>query len=160
VQLAQRLTDGLLSGKTVQGGRFPVPVSDHRVQVLDNHGFAAVFEHLREVTGARFRSLVFGTVNSVWLGDQHRLKLRSGWERVRVRSRRMEYGKCDRSHHSDRAGASTAVGEAQADPCTGTMQRTIGQKKAICATKRRSQATAGSGQMGAPVRNSQGDQRR
>jgi hypothetical protein len=40
------------------------------------------------------------------------------------------------------------------------MQRTIGLKKGICATEWRSKATAGSGQMGAPVRNSQDDQRR
>ena len=44
LQLAQRLTDGLLRGKAIQRGRFPVPVGNHRVQVLDDHGFAAVFE--------------------------------------------------------------------------------------------------------------------
>jgi hypothetical protein len=36
-----------------------------------------VFEYLRELTGARFRSLVLGTVNSGWLDDQHRMKLTS-----------------------------------------------------------------------------------
>ncbi len=90
MQLAQRLTDGLLSGITVQRGRFPVPVSDHRVQVLDNHSFAAVFEYLREVMGTRFRSLVLGTLNPVWLDDRHQPKLMREWERARVRSSKME----------------------------------------------------------------------
>jgi hypothetical protein len=75
MQIAQRLTRGLLSGKTVQGGRFPVPVGDHRVQVLDDHGFTAVLEYLREVACSLLRSVVSGTKTSVWLDDSHRPSL-------------------------------------------------------------------------------------
>jgi hypothetical protein len=42
-----------------------------------------VFEHLREITGARFRSLVLGTVNCVWLDDRHRSK---AYERTGTRA--------------------------------------------------------------------------
>jgi hypothetical protein len=65
MQCAQRLTDGFLCGKAVQRGRFPVPVRDHRIQVLDDNGLAALLEDLREISGARLRSLVRGTGNAV-----------------------------------------------------------------------------------------------
>ena len=74
MQFAQRVTDGLLCGKTVQRRRFPVPIRDHRVQVFDDNGLAALFEHLREVTGARLRSLVLGTINAVWFNDSHEVE--------------------------------------------------------------------------------------
>jgi hypothetical protein len=69
-----RLTDGFLSGKAVHRCRFSIPVRDHRVQVLDDDGLAALIEHLREFTGAPLGSLIRATLNRMWLDDLHRTK--------------------------------------------------------------------------------------
>src|ERR1700722_8762430 len=74
MQPPQRPTDGLLRGKTLQQSRLPIPIRDHRVQVFDDNRLAALFEHLHEVTGARLRSLVLGTINAVWFNDSHEVE--------------------------------------------------------------------------------------
>ncbi|MGD0505140.1 MAG: hypothetical protein ABSD02_20605 [Steroidobacteraceae bacterium] len=43
----------------------PVPVRDHGVQVFDDDGLAALFEHLREVTRTHFRALVRNILDAV-----------------------------------------------------------------------------------------------
>src|SRR5579863_8545892 len=72
MQLGQWLADGLLRGKPIQGGCLPVPVGDHRVQVLHDDCFAALLKRLGEVTGARLGSLFLGAVNVIWIDDWHR----------------------------------------------------------------------------------------